>query len=160
MTVRVQMGKLPSGDYGLRVVSSDGTTVIIDGTSDMFRISANGTITNTVGTGAPGSNWTNVTLTGLGALATTPAHLSFVSTSNASSSDRLVGRLIGWETGCWVAATSGGATTTSRAVVYTTMEVYTYLDGSSNCVVEFGGYNFISSATWYCKYYVLAQVAL
>lgn len=41
---RVRLGRLPSGDYGLRVVSSDGSTVIIDGTSDMFRIAATGTL--------------------------------------------------------------------------------------------------------------------
>jgi hypothetical protein len=31
-------------DYGLKVVSSDGTTVIIDGTSNMFKIAASGTL--------------------------------------------------------------------------------------------------------------------
>jgi len=52
---RVQLGKLPSGDYGLRVVGPDGTTVIIDGTSDMFRIAATGTLTTESFTG-PGSS--------------------------------------------------------------------------------------------------------
>ena len=37
--------------YGLRIISSDGTTVIVDGTSAMFRIVTTGTLTP----GAPGA---------------------------------------------------------------------------------------------------------
>jgi hypothetical protein len=48
MPVRVQMGKLPNGDYGLRVVGPDSTT-IIDGTSDMFRIIADGSLASATG---------------------------------------------------------------------------------------------------------------
>ncbi|GAC1673879.1 MAG: hypothetical protein NVS9B8_16510 [Candidatus Limnocylindrales bacterium] len=44
---RVQLGLLPVGinNYGLRVVAADGTTVIIDGSSDVFKIAASGTST-------------------------------------------------------------------------------------------------------------------
>lgn len=48
---RVQLGLLPSGTYGLRVVAADGTTVIIDGTSDMFKIAAKGTQSVTITAG-------------------------------------------------------------------------------------------------------------
>jgi hypothetical protein len=44
---RVVLGALGGGDYGLRVTAADGSTVIIDGTSDMFRIVATGTDTIT-----------------------------------------------------------------------------------------------------------------
>lgn len=43
---RVLIGNIGTDDtpnYGLRVTSSDGTTVIIDGTSNMFKIVATGT---------------------------------------------------------------------------------------------------------------------
>ncbi|HEX8977907.1 MAG TPA: hypothetical protein VF781_15485 [Solirubrobacteraceae bacterium] len=42
--VRVQLGILPSGTYGLRVISADGTSVIIDGTSDIWKVGATGTL--------------------------------------------------------------------------------------------------------------------
>lgn len=54
-TVRVFLGDISGGagtDYGLKVISSDGTTVIIDGTSDMFRIAATGTLTISSGPAA------------------------------------------------------------------------------------------------------------
>jgi hypothetical protein len=50
-TERVRLGQItapsednPTGDYGLKVVSSDGATVVIDGTSNMFKIAASGTL--------------------------------------------------------------------------------------------------------------------
>lgn len=47
--VRVTLGDIsPAGDdsdFGLQVVSSDGSTVIVDGTSDIFTIIASGTLT-------------------------------------------------------------------------------------------------------------------
>lgn len=53
--VRVLLGNIGTDqdpDYGLIVTSSDGSTVIIDGTSDMFRIDATGTLsTSGAGTG-------------------------------------------------------------------------------------------------------------
>ena len=54
---RVQLGLLPTGSYGLRVVAPGGTTVIIDGTSDIFKIGATGTLTINPGP-ANGSNIT------------------------------------------------------------------------------------------------------
>ncbi len=47
---RVLVGHLGGGDYGLKVVNA-GSTVIIDGSSDMFRITATGTIALTGGSG-------------------------------------------------------------------------------------------------------------
>jgi hypothetical protein len=51
-----------TGEYGLRVVSSDGSTVIIDGTSDMYRIAATGTFT-LVGPAGSSGNCVNTTMT-------------------------------------------------------------------------------------------------
>jgi hypothetical protein len=94
---RVQMGKLPSGQYGLRVVSSDGTTVIIDGTSDVFKIVASGTDSFTIAgvatTTSPQNNQTHVTsLPGLGTFAVQQAHLSFVSPGTGSAGEVAIGR--------------------------------------------------------------------
>jgi hypothetical protein len=75
MQVRVTLGVITSNvdagtgevvpvDYGLKVVSSDGTTVIIDGNSDMFKIAASGT--QSVAFPAAGNvNFANVILTAL-----------------------------------------------------------------------------------------------
>jgi hypothetical protein len=57
---RVQLGLLPTGGagtYGLRVVTAAGAFVIIDGTSDIFKIGATGTVTIVSGP----ANGTNVT---------------------------------------------------------------------------------------------------
>jgi hypothetical protein len=66
---RVLLGAIGGDDYGLKVVSSDGTTVIIDGTSDVFKVAATGTaaVAGVDGSGSSGgSGSTTVTLsTGL-----------------------------------------------------------------------------------------------
>jgi len=60
--VRVTLGQISATPtYGLKVVSSDGTTVIIDGTSDMFKISASGTV-QTAAFVRPGTTQASVTL--------------------------------------------------------------------------------------------------
>jgi hypothetical protein len=54
-TVDAGTGEFTPDTYGLKVVSSDGSTVIIDGTSNMFKIAATGTLTRAfpaVGTNA------------------------------------------------------------------------------------------------------------
>src|ERR1035437_3720687 len=70
---RATLGNLGSS-YGLRVISSNGSTVIIDGSSDIFKIAASGTLTTSSFTG-PGFQTANDTLsTGLTFM---PSHLSF-----------------------------------------------------------------------------------
>jgi hypothetical protein len=62
---RVALGRLSSSTYGLRVTNPAGS-VIIDGTSDMFRIAATGTMQNTTADGVL-NDLVNTTLGGLGA---------------------------------------------------------------------------------------------
>lgn len=63
--LRVTVGNIGSS-YGLKVLSSDGSTVIIDGTSDMFKIVATGTLTTPTNGAVPVTNTASVTLsTGL-----------------------------------------------------------------------------------------------
>ena len=84
--VRVELGAT-GADYGLRVTSSDGATVIIDGTSNMFKIAATGTqsLTGVNGSGAGGgSALTSVTLsTGLAYCPAALMYFNFNSTTNA-----------------------------------------------------------------------------
>ena len=68
---RVRLGALVGGDYGLRVTSADGATVIIDGTSNMFKIVATGTQTVAFPAAGNGAS-AETTLSGLGSYATPP----------------------------------------------------------------------------------------
>jgi hypothetical protein len=101
--VRVTVGQINSsvpGDYGLKVLSSDGTTVIIDGTSDMWKIVAKGTDSFTIAgvatTTSPANNVTHVTtLTGLGTFAVQQAFLGYVAFGTSSTSAVTLGSLGG-----------------------------------------------------------------
>ena len=164
---RVRVGDISGGagtDFGLKV-SNAGAEVIIDGTSRMFRISASGTITNTIGAGSDSSaanNWTDVTLTALGAYSATPAHQSFVSTTNVNTGERVIGHQ--WSGGWgWMSgqATPYGSQFRAQSYGGANMDVATLLDGSNQCIVRFGGINVgTGSVTWYCKYHVLSEAAI
>lgn len=134
---------------GKITVTNAGATVIIDGTSNMFKIAATGTTSNTIAAGGGGvqSNWTDVTVTG--PFTSTPAHLSYIATTTGNAAPRTLGRLF---THSALAGPSIG--------IATVMDVSTLLSGS-NCLVRFGGHNAQgSSQTWYCKYYILKEAAL
>ena len=84
---RVVLGQISSTpDYGLKVVSADGTTVIIDGTSDMFRIAATGssTLAGVDGSGAAGGTASNVITLSTG-LTFAPATMIFYSLTGSSA---------------------------------------------------------------------------
>lgn len=149
---------------GKLVVSNASSTVIIDGTSNMFKISASGTLTN-VGT-ANQQTGSSVTLTALGALSTTPAHLCFLNMGSSSptvsssmqSNPAPVMAGVGLS---WVAGSSGGAVTTSSGSIQWYGQAWTVLDGSSQCVVNFtvDNYKAVAHPSW-CRYYVLQEAAL
>lgn len=68
-------GEFEPDTYGLLVVSADGSTSIVDGTSNMFKIAADGTTSLTQGASGAGS--VTVTLSALGGGYTeTPAYLA------------------------------------------------------------------------------------
>ena len=159
---RVTLGALGGGDYGLKVVSAGGLLVIIDGNSDMFRILASGTTSLTLAADTSGSN--DVNLSGLGSFATTPAHLSFISTDSGSGSARDMGMTFGLWAKRWAAATSGGAVTSSFIALNAggtqpgMGKIYTLLSGST-CLLRTDGLA-INGTTFYGRYYVLAQTAI
>ena len=160
MPVRVQMGKLPSGDYGLRVLSNDGTTVIIDGTSEMFRIVADGTLETTATAGSVADN--AVTLTALGAQSVQLATLGFVGDSGSSGGVRSGGSFFAVNAGAYGASTSGGATTQRIMPLIYLAILYGNLDGDTLHVVTLSVFNYgnVSSTTNFARYFVLAQAAL
>lgn len=131
--------------YGLKVISSDGTTVIIDGTSAMFRILATGTLSNTQDASQGDSA---VTLTGLGTFATTPAHMAENGATTAATAKRFGTLLL------------EGALS-SPIPFYYQSETRVELDGSSYAVVTlFLRAGPAGSVTRYTRYYVLAQTAI
>lgn len=144
--VRAHFGALGGGDFGLRVVAADGSTVIIDGTSNMFKIAATGTMSVTVADGADGS--TVVTLTGLGALPSTPAHLGEIGTNNLSSSKRR---------GNLQLQTS----LSSPIPIASLTEMSVGLNGSNEAEVTlFLRNQFGASQTHYGRYYVFQETAI
>lgn len=163
--LRVRLGRIvefqegvSDNDYGL-VVRNPAGTVIIDGTSDMFKIAAAGTVSRASNPGDLQVT-TEVTLTGLGTLASTPAHHSFISTSVAADSVRSNGYAQA-DALEWVATTSGGSPTARRVVASVVARVATRLNGSAQAVVELRVSNADAGAlTWVGKFYVLQEVAV
>lgn len=160
---RVQMGDISANkdgsSYGLKVISSDGTTVIIDGTSDMFKIIASGTLSKTVATGASG--FANATLSGLGTLAAVPSHHSHTSTGSGSTSVKEGNLTFNQTFPAFVAITSGGAVTTVCLMVTNSAEMNTFLNGSSQCVIELDVNNESGvSTTYFSKYFILQEAAI
>jgi hypothetical protein len=145
---RVALGKLGSGSYGLRVNNPSGT-VIIDGTSDMFRISASGTLSKAVVNG-DNSVVANVALPGLGALSAPLAHVSHIWLNNIVSDDRRPGMFIA------INGVAGGALTPPMGAY-----LASYLDGSDHANVRLVVTDANSGPlTVKGRYYLLEQVAI
>jgi hypothetical protein len=144
---------------GMLVISAaDGTTVILDGSSNMFKITATGTMSHTQGATSGGSS--TVDLTGLGALPTTPAHLCFVSEGNATSSHQHGFRFI--ETAdVFVSGTSGGSPTQRTRTINWQGNMIVLLATGAIARVLLGVDNSTGvSKTAYGRYYVLKEAAL
>lgn len=141
------------GDGGIIVVNDAGT-VIIDGTSNMFKIAATGTLQVTVS--APGSvgDWTDntasVTLSSLGAQDATLAFVAFVGSSNVSTDRRTLGRLQHY-----LDSGAEGAYVKDQAVVRSE------LDGSDLPVISVYAFNYdtLSAFTFYVRYHALQEAA-
>lgn len=147
----------------ITVSSDDGSTVIIDGTSEMFRVATSGsTDTGSVADGSSAS--TSVTHTGL-VLTSTPALISFIGASIDGKSARSSGHFIGNNTGAmqrrYAAIASGGAVTTAFAAPVEYAFMTCTLNGSDEPFVTIYGINNSGSArTYYGKYYVMDLVAI
>jgi hypothetical protein len=162
---RVQLGQIGSSfgqNYGLKVVSSDGSTVIIDGTSDMFRIAATGTVGLNLPANTPDTP-TDTTLPGLGTFSTPPALMS-ANTSDTTSllANRFMGQNRLPSLG-FVAGTSGGAVNIQANVSPgQAQNASIRLNGSNQVVVTYWAINAGPTGlpNTGMRYWVLAQVAI
>jgi len=162
MPVRVQMGKLPSGDYGLRVVSGDGSTVIIDGTSNMHKIVATGTLSGTATTGSD-QTVASITLSGLGTLSEILAHQAYYAVVDGSVDDpRVLGISPQWT--LKYAATSSGGSPNSEflaAVVYARIRGLLTGDPTGEMQLQLRIDNHAGGdRTVYSRYYVFQETAV
>jgi hypothetical protein len=84
-TERVVIGRIASNpdDYGIKIISSDGDTVILDGVSNVFKIAATGTLSVAFPGSAGASNESSVTLPGLTSGSQNRAVIGFLSTSTS-----------------------------------------------------------------------------
>ena len=163
--VRAQLGKLGTNSFGLKVISSDGSTVIVDGTSDMFKIAAQGTIsvtTSAVNTRAA----TAVSITALGTQSSTLAHQCFVGVSGGAnhlsfSNNGVILGTAGAGGGGWVANVLNGATNLQCLVTSTAVQFYGDIDGSSHMRITLEAWTCGSGLSTYAgRYYVLTEVAV
>jgi hypothetical protein len=150
---RVQIGHLvATGDFGIRVVSSDGTTVIIDGTSDMFRISVTGTLATTWPTITNSTNFADIALTGLGTFGSVPPAVMWETIPTASSAGAIR------RAGTYLISFQASGIADSY------LECTSTIDGSSHLVVELdantntGAYG--AGIDVGARYWVLAQTSI
>jgi hypothetical protein len=156
---RVTVGNIGSS-YGLKVIAADGTTVIIDGSSNMFKIVASGSLSQTVANGTSGAVQ-DTTFGGLGTWATVPICFAGVSFSNGTFSNvRQVNREIAFAD-AWVASSSGGATTTHQRGITLEASVGSFLVDASTVGIRQGCSNLSgSSQTAYARYQLCQESAL
>jgi hypothetical protein len=161
MAERVRVGKLPSGDYGLRVVSADGATVIIDGTSNMFKISATGTLTITLAAGDM-TNSAEITLYGLGVHTIAPAFTAYASTGTAATEKRRFASFFDAKgVVTYTALTSGGSPTSVSTVGDSNVYGETRLDSAGVAVFQIeGSRSAASDLTFYYSFYIFQEGAL
>jgi hypothetical protein len=144
-------------------VTNAGSTVIIDGTSDMFKIAATGTQSLNVGASS-GETAVSVTLTGLGTYTTCPAYLAVETADTTSQTSNRHSGQFRFNNGGFIASVSGGATTFQVVASSTVFNTGITLTGASsgNAVVTLWANN--QSANAYAnsgnRYWVLQEVAL
>lgn len=161
---RVILGAIGGGDYGLKITNA-GSVVLIDGSSNMFKIAASGSLSIALPAQPAGDFQTVVsiaTLTGLGAQTTIPAHLSYVADSLTVTTNRRIGaqNVIGLGA-VYVATGSGAAATWPIIGIYSQANWRTYLNASNQVVVALGGHTVWETAhNYYGVYHVLQEAAL
>jgi hypothetical protein len=160
---RVILGAIGGGDYGLKVVSSDGSTVIVDGKSDMFKIGATGTQTR-ASNATP--NYISTTIGAITGLSTSPMVFYTVADASSQASGRVTGSIAtygpaGGGYTLYAATGSGGSPTKAFFPPDRAIDSYTQLSAGSpvvNLVVNtpLDGVTY----TAYQRYYVLTEVSI
>lgn len=146
---------------GKITVTNAGATVIIDGTSNMFKIAASGTTSIVVAANSVQS--TTVTLTALGSSNTvTPAYLAWLSTTSAGNANpRSIGSAFdGTGIGYYSAASSGGAVTQRMVGAFAEARDSVGII-AGQVFYRLTGYNATATEpSFYSRYYVLKEAAL
>jgi hypothetical protein len=162
---RVLLGRLAEegkNNYGLKVVGPDGATVIIDGTSNMFKILASGTLQNTKADGAEG--FVETSLPGLGTFSATPMQLSSLAQGPLTTDNRFGNPMqVGYGQKMYVAASSGGAVDNGVVAITTWAEAFTSLTAGGVCEVALFHRHYDNgegNRTVYAKWYVLREAAM
>jgi len=144
---------------GAITVTNGSSVVVIDGTSNMFKISATGTQSVAAAANTIAALRTT-TLTGLGTLSTTPAHTSFLAIGNLATSAQFLGALMTGVFWSFSATASGGANAAAGLTVSGQLAAsYTTLNGSNQCVVNMY-YSTFGALSFYHRYYVMKEAAL
>lgn len=161
-SVEIDASGIVIRDGSLMLINAGGT-VVIDGTSNMFKIVASGTL-NVVCAANTYNQETTVTLSALGTLSATPAHVSFIGTDTAETSARKLGmHAFGSYQPGFVAGASGGSPTSRMVYTEGTAEMYTALNATPTGTAQiklFGNNAATSSVTFYGRYHVLKELAV
>lgn len=158
-TVFINSGGVQITNGKLTVYNDNGSTVVIDGTSNMFKIQASGTTSLSIGAGANAS--TNTQLTSLGnGFTVTPAHLSFLSTGSTSAAYQQIGELEVASLTGYVAGSSGGSPTVAVLKLTVFARVQTVLASGYINVYLTGSNAGAGSQTVYSRYHVLKEAAM
>lgn len=142
---------------GALTVTNAGSTVIIDGTSNMFKIAATGTLSRAVAASTNSS--TSVTLTGLAVAGVAPQMMA----SGAWNAGGITGGMLSVVTdpGFAFTAPTSGASPTLRAVVGQTAAYWYCTVVGADALVQIMGYNStVGSKTVAGRYYVMKEAAL
>jgi hypothetical protein len=142
--LRAQLGRPADG---LRLATPSGT-VIIDGTSDMFKISATGTMIRAF-PAAGNVNFTNATLSGLGTYSTVPACLWSTTYDNSAIGNARKGN-------------THKAVNLTTGVVKWEATSFVYINGSSIVVVELDSISCTTNPATIgsTRYYVLEEAGI
>jgi hypothetical protein len=125
----------------IQLTAVDGSTTIIDGVSDVFKIAVSGTFSVTVGAGSAQS--AEVTLSGLGSVSVTPASIALIARDdNTSAALRM-------------SAIEIETNNNSYAVSYAYVNAGQVTVGL--LATNLGG---SSSHTWYSRWYILLETGM
>lgn len=144
---------------GKLTVTNPSSTVIIDGTSNMFKIAASGTLS--IAVPAVSGAATSVVLAGLAPGVTAPMLQATGKWDGGATTSGKLSAIIDAQF-AWASATSGGATTFKIGQVQLAGYWYTDTNGASNdALVSLYGLNSSGSArTLSGRYYVMREAAL
>jgi hypothetical protein len=164
-TTRVHLGRLDAitgemDQFGLYVTGPDGT-VIVDGTSNMFKISASGTMSDT----CPADTFertVDITITSLGIVTETPALMAWIATTSGTTAQRRQSPYINSAGSAKFAATSSGGSPTSPSGTWDTMCSMSSRLNSGRVLVRMATSNALpsTSADFFAKFYVMAEAAI